>query len=173
MGWSGAGFKNIQFYLLMTELTGSDDSGPFFLPCMCYQAKKKKNLAALETGFKWLADVAGGRWKPPQRCSSFYALVPRLRAICWHLDACFTISFDKWDLCVKISAKAKNLSESAKRGSRRKWGGASVWNLGAGELGSAKSMHPGKLTWLPKARDVFGVFGFRVVPAFIIKETTW
>lgn len=57
MDGSDAGFKNIQFYPLITELTGSDNSGPFFLLCMCYQAKKKKkNLAALETGFKLLAD---------------------------------------------------------------------------------------------------------------------
>lgn len=32
--------------------------------------------------------------------------------------------------------------------------------------------HTGELTWLPKATDFFGVFLFRAVTAFIIKETT-
>lgn len=30
-----AGFTNTQFYLLIAELTGSDDAGPFSLLCVC------------------------------------------------------------------------------------------------------------------------------------------
>lgn len=55
MDGSDVGFKNIQFYPLITELTGSDDSSPFFAVHVLL-GQKKKSLAPLETGFKLLAD---------------------------------------------------------------------------------------------------------------------
>lgn len=68
MDGSEAGLKSIQFYLLITELTGSDDSGTFF-GCAC--VTRPKNRAALETGFKLLADG----WR--QMKAPHFTLVPR------------------------------------------------------------------------------------------------
>lgn len=99
---------------------------------------------------------------------------PDERAVCWHLDARSAVSFDKWDLCVKVSTAAKKMSGRGERRHEKNGEGAAsltrVWVIWMMSNRNCTKC-TGKRAWLPKAWDVFSLLFFGAVPAFIYKET--
>ena len=166
MDGSEAGFKNIQFCLLIIELTGSDDSGAFFLLCVCYQAKKPSCTGdGFQVTCRWLeADESSSFYSGPQTigpCADTWMLVLQ-----YHWTSGIYVS--------KFQLKPRKCQSKQREAAWEKGEGAAFgtqewvsWTVPSPNC----TKHTGKLTWLPKARDFFGVFLFSVVTAFIIKET--
>lgn len=157
MGWSEVGFKNIQFYLLITELTGFDDSGPFFLPC-CVTGPN--NLAVMETGFELLADgwrqmkaavevflvfLSGPQTTGP--CADTWMLVLQ-----YHLTSGIYVS--------KFQLKPRKC-QSKQRAAAWESGEGAAFGTGEWASWTAPSphcaRHTGTWTWLPNAGNFFGV----------------